>query len=73
MQPNVGRFIWNNPELVQDVLCLAQDRAALDDKQFLGVTFAAIMSGGKAWTKIPKLVAINGSKEHLLEDLASPL
>jgi len=58
---------------VQDVLCLAQDRAALDDKQFLGVTFAAIMAGGRAWTKIPELLAINGSKVHLLEDLAGPL
>jgi len=73
LQPNVGRFIWSNPELVQDVLCLAQDRAALDDKQFLGVAFASIMAGERAWTRLPELLAINGSKIHLLDNLVGPL
>ena len=44
--PNVGRYVRTNPGRVQEVLCLALDRADLDDEQFLGVTFSAIMAGG---------------------------
>ena len=51
--PNVGLYIRRHPDNMQEVLCLAQDRADLTDEQFLGVAFGAIMTGERAWLKLP--------------------
>jgi len=51
--PNVGLYIRRNPDKMQEVLCLAQDRADLTDEQFFGVAFGAIMTGDKAFVKLP--------------------
>jgi len=55
----VARHIRGNPEEVQEVLCVALDRADLEDRQFQGLAFAAIMAGGSSWLKLPTLIKTN--------------
>ena len=63
LKANVGRYIRSNPDLVQDLLCAAQDRVDLNEKQFLGVAFASMMAGGRSFEKLPALLKNHQAKK----------
>ena len=58
----IGRFIKNYPRVIEKNLQLAQDRGDLDDRQFLGIVFAAVMTGGRPWDRIPQMLKNNAAK-----------
>ena len=70
---NVGRWIKANAEIVQNPLCLAMDRAGLNEQQFLGLVYAAIMAGGNSFDKLPEMIANNDSNIKHLSKLVGPL
>ena len=65
----VGRFIAKNPELIRDTLDSVLESTNLNDEQFVGITFAAILAGGSSFGKLPMMISNNRNLVPLLKNL----
>ena len=73
MLSSVGLWIKLNSDIVQDLLCLAMERIGLSKEQFLGISFAAMMAGGRSWQKLPTMLVASHNMEQHLDSLVGPL
>ena len=69
----VGFFVKSHPVSVRDSLCEAMNRTHLTDNQYEGLAFIAIMTGGRAFSKLPAMIKANKEQRHLLDNIKIPL